>query len=144
MFITNKRIDIPATIEVLVNGTLIGLKVVQEFKLLGVNLDSKLQMHTYVKDLTKMVNKKLYSIKKLFYLNIDIKLQFFKSFILPHFDYCSSLVTYLNYTSVSKLSRLYHSVIDKLLRLDVSHLSHLGMCTRLERYGLMSFQCRLF
>jgi hypothetical protein len=38
------------------------------------------------------INRKLYSINRLFYLPFNVKLQFFKSFLLPYFDYGISLM----------------------------------------------------
>ena len=63
-------------------------------KLLGVTIDSKLNFETYASMIKNSVNRKLYSIKRLFYLCQSVKLQFFKSFIMPHFDYCSTIYCY--------------------------------------------------
>ena len=40
------------------------------------------------------INKRLYSIDRLFYLSHRVRLQFYKSFILPYCDYCMSLSIY--------------------------------------------------
>ena len=66
------------------------VEVVDEFKLLGKTIDHILLFNKYVDRLKSSVNQKLYSIKKLFYLSPNIKFQFFKTLIQPHFDYCSS------------------------------------------------------
>jgi hypothetical protein len=67
------------------------VEVVTEFKLLGVKIDEKLTFEPHVKLLRAKVTQKLFAIKKIFYLSYSIKLNFFKTFILPHFDYCLSI-----------------------------------------------------
>jgi hypothetical protein len=89
MFITNKRINTPSCIEF--NG--IKVEVVSQFKLLGVVNQFKLFVD---------INRKLYSINILFYLPYEIKLHFFKSFILPYFDYGISLSIYYQKTAIRK------------------------------------------
>ncbi|RNA16210.1 RNA-directed DNA polymerase from mobile element jockey-like [Brachionus plicatilis] len=87
MFVTNKRkIDIPCTVEV--NGNLV--EVVVNFKLLGVVIDNRLNFLQHVSELRTSINKRIHSINRLFFLAYKVRLQFFKSFILPFFDYCSS------------------------------------------------------
>ena len=65
MIVTNKRIKSPKEIEVS-NGILV--KVVDQFKLLGIKIDNKLNFASYAAQIKKNVNIKLYSIKRLFYL----------------------------------------------------------------------------
>jgi hypothetical protein len=75
MFITNKRVSIPS--EIMVDNTKV--KVVDSFKLLGVTIGNKLAFTEYASILCRTVNKKLFSIKKLFYFATTVKIQFFKS-----------------------------------------------------------------
>ena len=86
MFLTKKR-QYPKTVNFAGND----VEVVYSFKLLGVIIDSKLNVHDQIKNLKSLVNRKLYGIKHMFYLSKNVKFHFFKSFIMPHFDYCSSL-----------------------------------------------------
>ena len=58
MFITNKRAKLPSEIEV--DGNLI--KTVDNFKLLGVTLDNKLNFSTHCSNLKKIINRKMYSL----------------------------------------------------------------------------------
>ena len=94
MFITKQRSAHPSS--PVIDGC-IG-EVVDEFKLLGITIDHNLLYNRYVVHLKSSVNQKLYSIKMLFYLSLNIKVKFFKTFILSHFDYCSSLAVYFNKT----------------------------------------------
>ena len=90
MIITRHRVEIPKLI--MVNG--IDIEVVQKFKLLGVTIDSKLIFASYISSVFHKVNDVMYSIKRLFYLPLSTKIQFFKTFILPLFDYCLTLSIY--------------------------------------------------
>ena len=51
----------------------------------------------------KQVNVKLFSIKRLSYLPFSMKLQFFKTFTLPLFDYCLSFICYYYFACLFKL-----------------------------------------
>ncbi len=89
MFIHNKRnVIIPDFVEYNDNK----IEVVNEFRLLGVTIDNKLSFIKHVRNIESMINKKMYSIKRLFHLPKSVKVQFFKTFITPYFDYCSSLL----------------------------------------------------
>jgi hypothetical protein len=67
------------------------IEAVEQFKLLGAIIDNKLNFSQHRTNLRRTVFKKLYSIKRIFYLSFHVKVQFFKTFILPHFDYCITL-----------------------------------------------------
>ena len=90
MFITNSRITLPTS--VVLND--VTVSVVTEFKLLGVTLDNKLNFNKHIAIMCRQINSKLFSIKRLFVLSTSVKMQFFKTFVLPYFDYCISLLVY--------------------------------------------------
>ena len=48
----------------------------------------------------------------------SIKLHFFKTFILPHFDYCSSLFIYFSNTLLENIKGLYNNCLFHLLDLE--------------------------
>jgi hypothetical protein len=139
MIVTNKRIKSPKEIEVS-NGILD--KVVDQFKLLGINIDNKLNFASYAAQIKKNVNIKLYSIKRLFYLCQAVKLQFFKSFIMPHFDYCSTLFSYFPKATLQKIYNTYNYTIYKLLNLKATSDAN-DFNSILEKYGLNILQHRL-
>jgi hypothetical protein len=85
MFVTNKRLGKKTPTVIPIDNSQV--KVVENFKLLGVTIDNKLTFEKYSRDLRLSVNKKLYSIKRLFFLCTAVKIQFLKTFILPYFDY---------------------------------------------------------
>ncbi len=61
---------------------------------IGVIIAHKLAFDDYVSQQCLAINRKLHTIKRLFFLPLAVKIQFFKSFILPYYDYCSSLCIY--------------------------------------------------
>ena len=75
MFITNKQnINIPEFINI--NGN--EVKVVSEFKLLGIIIDNKLNFISNTTKIKRSINIRLYSIQKLFQLPLAVKIQFLK------------------------------------------------------------------
>ncbi len=68
----------------------IDVEVVGSFRLLGIVIDKELNFYDHINALKVLVNRKLFSFKRLFFLSFEIKVQFFKTFILPHFNYCFS------------------------------------------------------
>jgi hypothetical protein len=72
MFVTNKRVKLPN--EILVNTKIVENKIVEtkvsvvsSFKLLGVTLDNKLTFSEHCSNIKRIINRKLYSIKRLFF-----------------------------------------------------------------------------
>ena len=81
-------------------------------------------------------------IQRLFYLATSVKVQFFKSFILPYFDYCSSLFMYYSKALLQKLSNIYYMCLFKLFKFNfITDAEEAN--TFLSQYGLFSFQHRL-
>ena len=121
-------------------------KLVKSFKLLGVTIDNKLNFSKYVGDLRNNVNKRLFSINRLFYLATSVKIQFFKSFILPHFDYCSSLLLYFSKQMIQKIANAYNYCLYKLIefRAKVNYATDFNTVNNnLSKYRLLNFQHRL-
>ena len=110
MFITNKRVKLPEFIEA---GD-IRISTVKRFKLLGVIIDEKIDFQPHTAQTCLTLNRKLYSIKRLFYLPFQVKIQFYKSFILPYFDYCFSLLIYYHKDAIRRLCKSYYIFLKKL------------------------------
>ena len=71
MFFTNKRVKLPN--EILVNTKIVNdkivktkVRVVSSFKLLRATIDNKLNFSEHCSNIKRIVNRKLYSIKRLF------------------------------------------------------------------------------
>ena len=77
----------------------------------------------HVRNLKSAVCSKLFTVKNLFFLSCDIKVHFLKTFLLPHFEYRSSLFVYFSNTLLNKLYKLYNLCLYILLRLELNHLS---------------------
>ena len=137
-FIKNKRFNYPR--EFLINNNVI--QVVDNFKLLGVTLDSKLSFDEFITCTKKTINKKLNSIKKLFYLSHNVKIQFFKSFIIPHFDYCLTLCIYFPKATLQRLCNLFYLCLFNLFNLKFSNNCNI-IHNQLEAMSLFSFQHHL-
>ena len=142
MIVTAKhknKLNIPTTIKIGTND----VSVTDEFKLLGVLIDNKLTFKQHVVNICKNVNRKLFSIKRLAYLPFSVRLQFFKTFILPNFDYCLSLVCYFTKTQIQRLANCYNACLFKLFRFDFSHKELDEINNFLEEYKLFGFQHRI-
>ena len=117
--------------------------MVKSFKLLVITIDDGLLFQTHIKNLKLGVNKRLYSIKKLFFLSDSVKVQFFKTFIMPCFDYCITLSVYLTKTQIDSLEKFYNVCLFRLLNLNLFYLSVLGQFKILKDYNLLPFRMRL-
>ena len=94
--------------------------------------------------LKSSVNQKLYLIKKLFYLSLNIKIQFFKTLIHPHFDYCSSLAVYFNKTLVNRIERFYNIRLFRLSGIFFLNHSLNQQFLILKPFNLLPYKIRLF
>jgi hypothetical protein len=145
--IEKKRIKtFPITIAIKDNDVFQEVQVVDSFKLLGITIDNRLNFLKYVADLRLAVNKRLYSIKRLFYLPFSVKLQFFKTFILPHFNYCSTLIIYFSKSVIQKIANMYYQSINMLLKIKIDITNPIdfnSINNQLEKFGLNGFQHRV-
>lgn len=142
MFITNKGVSLP--LEITFDGMVVN--VVDSFRILGICVDNKLNFMKYCCQIRQAINKKLFSIKRLFFLPSAVKLQFLKTFILPYFDYCSSIYVYFSKAAIQNLSNSYQFCLFKLLGINynITRLEHFNEFNNLlERKGLQNFQHRI-
>jgi len=141
MIISNKSFERPLFLNICDRA----IKVVKEFKLLGVILDDNLNFQSHACNVSKMINKKLYSIRRIFGLSFLVKVQFFKTFILPYFDFCSGLIIYWSKTARNKLIRTYSKCLKRLLKIDLNEMGTINeIDLELNKIGLRSLQSRLF
>ena len=140
MFLTNKNVQIPKYLDICGSN----VEVVTDFKLLGVQIDKDLTFTKHINSLKKSVNTKLYSISKLFYLSYQIKTQFFKTYIQPHFDYCSSLSVYWSASLTLQLDKLFNNCISKLLNLNLLNKTIEEQYLMLRPLNILPYKLRLF
>ena len=155
MFITNKRIKLPTEITINSNNTVrVSVKVIESFKLLGVTLDNKLNFSEHCTNLKKIINRKLFSIKRLFYLATSVKIQFFKTFILPYFDYCLSLIIYFPKSTFQSLNNCFNLCLYRLFKfkpeksspdddIDEDKIMN-DFIDKLQSYDLFTLQSRVY
>jgi len=143
MFISNKKITLPKEISIQDKK----IEVVTSFKLLGITIDNKLNFNSYITQTRNIINRKLHSIKNIFYLPTAVKLQFFKSFIMPYYDYCSTLYIYFPKVAIQRLANSNNLCIYKLLGLKLTTIKtddyRNDLNNLLESYGLSNFQHRI-
>ena len=75
---------------------------VTDFTLLGITIDDRLNFRKHISNIIKKVNPKLYLYKKLFYLPLSVKIQFFKFLHSALFDYYSTLIIYYPKYTIQK------------------------------------------
>jgi hypothetical protein len=88
----------------------------------------------------------MYSIKKLFQLYYSVKMQFFKSFMLPYFDYCSTLSFYFAKTALQRMCNCFNISLLKLFKIknEANNNDELSLHNnKLEALGLFTFEHRL-
>ena len=120
------------------------IEVVSVFKLLGVTIDGNLEFHDHVKNIKSMVNRKLFALKKLSFLSTPVKVQFFKSFVLPHFDYCSALVVFLSRKQLNSLEKFYNTCLFRFLNVNIFSLNVFEQKICLKKYNILPLKIRFF
>ena len=128
MFLTKKHVVFPD--HIIIDGS--EVEVVHSFKLLGCFIDDKLSFTDHIQHIKSSVHIKLNCLCRLTFLSNEVKLQFFKSFVLPHFDYCLSLSIYYSKSQIDQLEKLYNYCLFKLchIKLNQEYLS-----TRVDKNG---------
>jgi ribonuclease P/MRP protein subunit RPP40 len=96
------------------------LERLNSVKLLGVEIDSQLKFEKQINVLCSKVNKKAYLISRRFFLfDIKFRTTLFKLFIIPHFEYCSSLF-YNTYSSITAtLFKCFKKNLKLFLNIDI-------------------------
>ena len=81
--------------------------------------------------------------EELFFLPTTVKLQFFKTFLLPHFDYCITLSIYYTIGALQKLVNCYYMCLSKLFNFNLINLNTTTINAYLKRYNLFAIQHRI-
>ena len=141
IYYIDKRIQRPKS--VILNS--ISIKVVDEFKLLGVTIDNKLNFERHVSNIGLTINSKLFTIKRIFYLSTSVKIQFFKTFLLSYFDYCSTVFIYFSKQAIQKIFNKYYLCLSKLFKIDFSNFSDICEINEylMKKFNIPAFQHRL-
>ncbi len=118
--------------------------VVEKFKLLGVKIDKDQNFNQHVSAISLQINKNIHSIQRLFYLSTNVKLKFVKTFFLPYFNFCISLVISYIKTAIQKLCILYYNLLHKLFKFQLNEREVNWVNDFWKRFNLLSFQHRIF
>jgi Reverse transcriptase (RNA-dependent DNA polymerase) len=95
------------------------LEFVDEFKYLGVIIDQHLGMSKNVEYVAKKMSKKVgFLIRVGRYLSLSTRMLIYKSIVLPHIDYCSTLFWGITSSNMDKLQKLHIKGLKAVLRCD--------------------------
>jgi hypothetical protein len=119
-------------------------------------LDNKLDFSEHWSNLKKVINRQLFSIKRFFYLATTVKTHFFKTYILPYFDYCLSLIIYFPGSALQSLSNCFYCCLYRLFKFKPDEIIYCestpneeekvmnDFYSKLQSYNLFTFQTRVF
>ena len=121
------------------------ISFVETFKLLGVKIDRELKFDEHVINICKKVNQKSAIISKNGYLfSTKFKEILFKSLVLTHFDYCSTIFISINQASLLKLEKCFTKALKQILWIRISHLNLEDQFKILKPFGILPLLLRLF
>ena len=108
-----------------------------------VEIDSNLKLDKHINAICSKVNKKAFILSRRFYLfNLDFRSILFKLFIMPHFDYCSSLFCFNN---CSTLYKCYIKNLKLFLNLDIHNNDNLSeQQSKLKHFNILPLKLRFF
>ena len=94
---------------------------VSQTKLLGVHFDQNLSWEEHIKHVKKKISSNLYLLKQIkAHLPLEARKLFFNSYVLPHFDYCSTIWGNCSKTALNKLEKLQKRAARLILDKDYS------------------------
>jgi hypothetical protein len=93
------------------------IEIVKEFKYLGFVIDNTISFNSHFRYIVDKISKKLYFFSRISnFVNIDICLVIYKSIILPHFDFCASVLYLMDKTKVGVLQKLQNRGMRIILK----------------------------
>ena len=105
--------------ELVVKST--NIQISDELKLLGFTIDKKLTFSPHIKLVLSKIYAKIAALRGIRNLiDSDTALKLDKAYILPHFDYCSPLLTGINQILSDKLENANYYVLRTLFNLPKS------------------------
>ena len=121
------------------------LERLDSVKLLGVEIDSQLKFEKHINIVCSKVNKKAYLISRRFFLfDLKFRTTLFKLFIIPHFEYCSSLF-YNTYSSITAtLFKCFKKNLKLFLNIDIHNIDLPMQLSVLQPFNILPISLRLF
>ena len=94
---------------------------IDELKSLGVTIDNNLTFSSHIKLVLSKIHAKIAALRRIRnFIDSDTAVKLYKSYILPHFDYCSPLLIGINQTLSDKLENANYYVLRTLFNLPKS------------------------
>lgn len=126
---TNKnsaRIDVNK-LKILLNNKKV--EIIQEVKYLGFVIDHNLSLQAHLKYINNKLNKKLYFLSRISkQLSVFTRITVYNTIILPHFQYCSTLLYTMNKSQIANLQIIQ----NKAMRIILSCNKYAPICRMLN------------
>jgi retron-type reverse transcriptase len=117
------------------------IQIVDNFKLLGVSLDSALTFHCHVNQLISKLNLCIRLLRKcLPFLPLSKRILLLNAFGIPHVDYCISIYSKTTQSILEPVRVKYHQCCKTVLGLNKYH----STTDALHNLCLLSFDSRVF
>lgn len=117
------------------------IEQVQECKYLGVVVDEHLTFSKHAEYITKKIAKKVYLLGRMSnYLSEWSKLTIYKAIILPHFNYCSSILFLLNNAETNTLQKKQNQAMRYMLGCN----RYTAVSSMLSSTGILSVKQIIF
>ena len=118
---------------------------VKTTKLLGVIIDDQLKFDQHTISLCKATNSKTMQLYRSSYLfPISFRTTLIKTFILPKFDYCSTLFLHLSKKDSARIEKTYAKSIYKLLSVRILNLDYHSQSKLLGPFRLLPLYYHYF
>ena len=127
--------DNPPCYELFADRTRPPLEVVHNMKLLGLTIDSSLSFKAHIKSVCNKVNFKVSALRRIRkFIPSEVMVNIYKTFILPHLEYCAPVLVGLWSGLSSKLELTNQYANRPLLNMAKSNsyitlLDHVGLKT---------------
>lgn len=115
MIISKKKDNNYANIKISINNE--EIDIVDKVKYLGIYMDKNLNFNEHVNEIIKKIGKKVGVLNRIGNkLNIQQKIQFYKSCIECHMNYCSTILFLANEKDLNRLQILQNKCMRNILR----------------------------
>ena len=122
------------------------IEFLPETKILGVTLDDKLKFDKHISNVITKVNSKAFILSrnlKMFSSNFRITL--FKLFIMPNFEYCSTLFSHNGNNSIlTKLEKAFSKSLKRILKINIDNLDTVAAYNILSNFNILPLLIRQF
>ena len=114
MLINSKRNSEALNINIYIDNS--KLEQVSEIKYLGVIIDNKLNFKAHVQYIIKKVAKKINFLSRISNIISTLaKITVYKSIIAPHFEYCGTILYFINESDIATLQKLQNRAMRIIL-----------------------------